>query len=170
MEDRLIRNAPNAMPQRACLLVPGVELRQGDITALAASQSAGRNCRSLLANSFLPRDNMIPILAELRPVLRPGGALLPGFHIADETIHLEEWWGPRTLALTSFFRSDEIQRLPLGFQVGEIIEREAYPAVEHQSRRSYILLVEPRRIHKTGAQLRCKASALLSLVAKVCAS
>jgi hypothetical protein len=37
-----------------------------------------------------------------------------------------------------------------GFQVGEIIEREPYPGVEHESRRAYIFAEKPPGTNQAG--------------------
>jgi hypothetical protein len=44
-----------------------------------------------------------------------------------------------------FFRPEEIADFlrSAGFEVEEIVEREPYPDVEHQSRRAYILATKP---------------------------
>jgi SAM-dependent methyltransferase len=36
---------------------------------------------------------MMPTLRELRRVLTPGGLLLVGFHVGEETVHRDELWG-----------------------------------------------------------------------------
>jgi hypothetical protein len=63
-------------------------------------------------------------------------------------LHLEESWGQRVSADFIFFRSDEMVSFLqwAGFQVGEIVEREPYPEVEHQSRRAYISAEKPCRV------------------------
>ena len=77
--------------------------------------------------------------------LRPGGLLLLGFHVGDEAVHLDEWWGQPVNLDFHFFHPEEMAdslRI-VGFEVEEIIEREPYPDVEHQSRRAYIFARKP---------------------------
>jgi hypothetical protein len=78
--------------------------------------------------------------------LRPAGTLLLAFHIGDDIIHLDEWWGQKVCVDFFFFRSDEMTSYlhAAGFEIEEIIEREPYPEVEHQSRRSYIFAERPK--------------------------
>jgi len=89
---------------------------------------------------------MAQALAELRRVLRPGGVILLALHIGDNTVHLDEWWGHKVSVDFFFFRSEEMECAlrANGFEVDEIIERDPYPEVEHQSRRAYIFARRPR--------------------------
>jgi len=130
-----------AMVARARRLTPGVEFRQGDLMALDAPDSAWAGIVAFYSIIHIPRDDMAQALAELRRVLRPGGRLLLAFHVGDDAVHLDEWWGQPVCVDFFFFRSDEMARYlqAAGFEIEEIIEREPYPEVEHQSRRSYIL-------------------------------
>jgi hypothetical protein len=76
----------------------------------------------------------------MKRVLRPGGLLLLAFHVGDETVHLDEWWGQAVSVDFHFFRPQEMadSLRAAGFEVEEVVEREPYPDVEHQSRRAYI--------------------------------
>ena len=85
------------------------------------------------------------LLPEVARVLRPGGVLLLAFHVGDETVHLDEWWGQPVSLDFRFFRPEEMadSLRKAGFEVEEIVEREPYPDVEHPSRRAYIFARKP---------------------------
>jgi SAM-dependent methyltransferase len=129
-----------AMVERAARLVPGVEFRQGDMTALDLPDESLAGIAAFYSLIHIPREDLAATLAELRRVLRPGGLLLIAFHIGDETIHLDEWWGHPVSVDFNFLPSAEIiTHLPAaGFDLEELIERDPYPDIEHQSRRAYI--------------------------------
>jgi SAM-dependent methyltransferase len=134
-----------AMVERARGLTPGVEFRQGNMMALDAPDATWAGIVAFYSIIHIPRGDMPRALEEFRRVLRPGGALLLAFHIGDDTIHLDEWWGQKVCVDFFFFRSDEVVRYlrEAGFEIEEVIEREPYPDVEHQSRRAYIFARRP---------------------------
>jgi SAM-dependent methyltransferase len=133
------------MVERACRLTPGVEFRQGDIMALDVPDETWAGIVAFYSVIHIPRMDVVYALRELRRVLRPGGLLLLSFHIGDNTIHLDEWWGHEVCIDFFFFQSAEMESYltSAGFEIEEIIEREPYPDVEHQSRRSYIFARRP---------------------------
>jgi SAM-dependent methyltransferase len=133
------------MVERARRLVQGVEFRQGDMMALDAPDGAWAGIAAFYCIIHIAREDLSRALAELRRVLRPGGVLLLAFHIGDDAVHLDEWWGQKVCVDFFFFRSDEMAGYlrAAGFEVEEIIEREPYPVVEHQSRRGYIFARRP---------------------------
>jgi len=135
-----------AMVERARGLTPGVEFRRGDMLALDAPDGAWAGIAAFYSIIHIHRDDMARALGELRRVLRPGGLLLLTFHIGDDTIHLNEWWGQKVCVDFFFFRSEEVAGYlrATGFEIEEIIEREPYPEVEHQSRRAYIFARRPK--------------------------
>ena len=79
-------------------------------------------------------------------VLRPGGLLLLAFHVGDDTVHRDEWWGRRVSIDFTYFRPEEMELFlrEAGFRVVETVEREPYPDVEHPSRRAYLFAERPR--------------------------
>lgn len=134
------------MVERARQLNPGVEFQQGDMMALDAPDAAWAGIAAFYSIIHIPRGDMMRALGELRRVLRPDGLLLLAFHIGDETIHLDEWWGQTVSVDFFFFRPAEVADClrAAGFEIEEIIEREPYPDVEHQSRRAYVFARRPK--------------------------
>jgi ubiquinone/menaquinone biosynthesis C-methylase UbiE len=128
------------MVEQARRLTPAVEFRQGDILALDAADESWAGVTAFYSMIHIPRGDMAQALGEIRRVLRPGGILLLAFHVGDDSVHLDEWWGQKVCIDFFFFRSDEMAHdlREAGFEIEEIIEREPYPDVEHPSRRSYI--------------------------------
>lgn len=129
-----------ALVERARSLNAGVEFRQGDMMKLADTDAAFAGIVAFYSLIHIPRDDMVRTLTELRRVLMPGGLLLVAFHIGDETKHLDEWWGQQVCVDFHSFQSTEMSRwlAAAGFEIEEIIEREPYLEIEHQSRRGYI--------------------------------
>jgi SAM-dependent methyltransferase len=128
------------MVERARRLTPGVKFEQGDMLALDVVDGTWAGIAALYSIIHIPPTELVRALQELRRVLRPGGMLLLAFHIGDETLHLDEWWGHPVCVDFYFFHPDDVAgelRLA-GFEIKEIIERDPYPDVEHQSRRAYI--------------------------------
>ncbi len=129
-----------AMIERARRLTPGIEFRQGDILALNTADGSWVGIAAFYSIIHIPRDELPRALGEFWRVLRPGGLLLLTFHIGDDKIHLDEWWGQKVCIDFFLFRPDEMTGYleAVGFEIEEIIERESYPDVEHPSRRAYI--------------------------------
>ena len=129
-----------AMVERARRLNPAIDFRQGNMMALDAADETWAGIVAYYSIIHIPCADVVRALRELRRVLRPGGLLLLSFHIGDDTIHLDEWWGETVSVDFFFYQSAEMAGYltAAGFEVEEINEREPYPDVEHQSRRSYI--------------------------------
>jgi SAM-dependent methyltransferase len=133
------------MVERARRLSPEIDFRQGDMLALEAGDETWAGIVAFYSLIHIPREQMPRAMGELRRVLRPGGRLLVAFHLGDQTIHLDDWWGHTVSIEFYFFRTDEMTDFlrAAGFEIDEVIEREPYPEVEHQSRRAYIFARRP---------------------------
>ena len=130
-----------AMVERARALHPEISFQQGDMLSLAevADNSYG-GMAAFYSIIHIHRASLIQALQELRRVLRPNGVLLLTFHIGQEIIHRDEWWGKEVSMDFIFFETEEMKdylRLA-GFELQEVIERDPYPEVEYPSRRAYI--------------------------------
>ena len=135
-----------AMVERASALNPDIPFQQGDMLALAnvADDSLG-GVAAFYSLIHVPRPAVIQALQELKRVLRPGGVLLLTFHIGQEIVHRDEWWGKEVFLDFIFFETEEMKGYlgRAGFELQEVIERDPYPDVEYQSRRAYIFAQKP---------------------------
>lgn len=133
------------MVEAARRLNPGMQFRQADMTALDVPDETWAGIVAFYSIIHIPRDEMAQALGELRRTLQPGGLLLLAFHIGDDVLHLDDWWDQKVNVDFFFFRVEEMTRYlrDAGFEIEEIIEREPYPEVEHQSRRAYIFARRP---------------------------
>ena len=128
------------MVEKARGMTPAVHFRQGNMSALDTPDSAWAGITAFYSIIHIPRGDVTRTLRELRRVLRPGGVLLLTFHLGDATTHLDEWWGQKVCVDFHSFQSAEMSGYltSAGFEIEEVIEREPYADVEHQSRRAYI--------------------------------
>ena len=134
------------MVLQARKLNPGIVFEQGDMRSLDIEDEAWGGIVAFYSIIHISRPEVVAVLVELKRALRPGGLLLMAFHIGDDVVHLDEWWGQQVSVDFVFFRPDEMTGFlsSAGFQVREIIERDPYPGVEHPSRRAYIFAEKPR--------------------------
>ena len=124
-------------------LNPGLRFEQGDmrdLRALPAGDNAWGGIAAFYSIIHIPRQGVVRALCELWRVLRPGGSLLLAFHIGDEVVHLDEWWGKRVSLDFTFFSLEEMEDYlrQAGFDILEVLERAPYEGVEHSSQRGYI--------------------------------
>jgi SAM-dependent methyltransferase len=134
------------MVEAARLLNPEITFHQADMTALDHADESWAGVVAFYSLIHIPRPAIVPALCELRRILQPGGLLLSAFHIGDETLHLDEWWEQKVNVDFFFFQPEEMasELQAAGFEIEEIIEREPYPEVEHQSRRAYMFARRPK--------------------------
>src|SRR5215217_5845606 len=129
------------MVRRARELNPGIEFRQGDMRSLDLPDEGLAAVVAFYSIVHFALDSLNAVFGELHRVLAPGAPLLLAFHIGDESIHLEEWWGHQVTVDFVFFDPGSVKSKlqESGFRIVEALERDPYPEVEHQSRRAYIL-------------------------------
>lgn len=135
------------MLAQARRLTPGIEFTQGDMTALDVPDESWAGIVAFYSIIHIPRSQVVATLREWRRVLRPSGHLLLSFHLGGETVHLDEWWERKVSVDFHFFGPDEMAGYlkSAGFEIREMIDRDPYPEVEHQSRRGYVFARRPRR-------------------------
>jgi SAM-dependent methyltransferase len=137
------------MVAEAQRLNPDIAFQVGNIIALDVPDGAWAGIAAFYSIIHSLREERPRALRELRRVLRPGGVLLLAFHIGDQMVHLDEWWG-EPVSLDFFFLDPaeiSAELSAAGFVVEEVIEREPYPDVEHESRRAYIWACAEQNAH-----------------------
>jgi SAM-dependent methyltransferase len=134
------------MVHHARRLNPEIEFRQGDMRSPDIDDGTLGGIVAFYSIIHIPRPDVVSVLGELKRVLRPGGLLLLAFHIGDDVLHMDDWWGQNVSLDFVFFRPEEMARFleSAGLVVLEIVERDPYPDVEHPSRRAYIFAEKPR--------------------------
>lgn len=135
----------SAMVDQARQLCPGIEFKTGNMLSLELEPESLAAIVAFYSIIHVPRDEVVTALCEMQHVLEPGGRLLLAFHIGDEIVHLDEWWGESVSVDFVFFQPEEMRNYleRAGLEIEEIIEREPYKDVEHQSRRAYIFTRKP---------------------------
>ncbi len=128
------------MVEQARRLNPGMDFRQGNMLSLDLKEGSLGGITAFYSVIHVPRDQVVEALREFKRVLCPGGLVLIAFHIGNETVHRNDWWDKKVSLDFAFFTSDEMVGYlkTAGLEVVEVIERDPYPEVEHQSQRSYI--------------------------------
>ncbi|HZS04377.1 MAG TPA: class I SAM-dependent methyltransferase [Blastocatellia bacterium] len=135
------------MIEQARQLNPEMEFRQGNMLSLDFEDDSLAGIAAFYSIIHIPREEVTDALRELKRVLRPGGLLLLAFHLGEEVIHLDEWWGEKVSADFIFFGTDEMAGYlkEASFGIEEVIEREPYENVEHPSRRGYVFARKPKQ-------------------------
>lgn len=141
------------MVERARRLNPGIEFHQGSMLNLPVADAAWAGVVAFYSIIHVPRPDVAAALRELRRVVQPGGRLLLAFHIGDDSLHLDEWWGHPVSVDFHFHQPAAMTALlqAAGWADIEAIEREPYPGVEHQSRRAYVFARKPETTPASGA-------------------
>ena len=85
-------------------------------------------------------DKLPEAFAEFHRALRPSGRVVVAFHVGDEIVHRDEWWGEPVRLDFVFHRTDDVVAAlaAAGFKDLAATERDPYPEVEHPTRRAYV--------------------------------
>ena len=92
------------MVTQAQQLNPGIEFKQGNMLALAAESETWGGIVAFYSQIHIAREKVIQALQELRRVLRSNGLLFVAFHVGQETVHTDEWWGKKVSLDFTYFQ------------------------------------------------------------------
>jgi len=130
----------SGMLAEARRLNPDIAFEQGDMTALPLAPGSLAGITAFYAIVNVPPGSLPLVFSEMARVLAPGGRLLLAFHAGDEILRPAELWGQPVSMNFFYFEPDRMRQLleAAGFTIEEILERDPYPEIEHQSHRAYI--------------------------------
>lgn len=83
---------------------PGLRFEVGTMTALDLPSGSIAGLLAFWSVIHVPDDAVPGVFEEFRRVLRPGGPLLVGFHVGDETLHTSEGYTGRPINVDSYHR------------------------------------------------------------------
>jgi ubiquinone/menaquinone biosynthesis C-methylase UbiE len=129
------------MLEQARKLNPDISFREGNMMSLDIPKETLAGITAFYAIVNIPAHSLPAVFEQMARVLKPNGLLLLAFHVGNEVLQEHELWGYKISMDFLLFPSREVGKYleESGFTVDEIIEREPYPEIEHQSRRAYVL-------------------------------
>ncbi len=124
---------------------PEIHFQKGNILELEFENDSIAGAVAFYAIVHFTDEQVGVAFNEAFRVLQPGGLFLFTYHIGEEKIRIEEFFGKKIDIDFMFFSSDFISSCLKwsGFEKIEIIEREPYPEVEYESRRAYVFAKKP---------------------------
>ncbi|HET6232292.1 MAG TPA: class I SAM-dependent methyltransferase [Longimicrobiaceae bacterium] len=143
----------SAMVRHARTLFPEIPFDTGDVIAIDAGDGSWAGAVAFYSLIHLPRGEMAAALRELHRVLRPDAPLVLAFHVGAEVRHFDELWGEPVDLDFVFFTAEEMDGYlrAAGFTVESREERDAYPEVEAQTRRCYVVARASGPAARSGA-------------------
>ncbi|HEY7025092.1 MAG TPA: methyltransferase domain-containing protein [Candidatus Limnocylindrales bacterium] len=136
-----------AMIEQARRLFPRIAFEVGDMLDLPFDQGSLGGVVSFYSIVHFDDHQSEAAFAEMVRVLTPDGALALAFHVGDEVVHRDEWFGEPVNVDFRLHDPGTVQRQlrDAGFTVESVHERDPYPPpVEGQTRRCYIVALKSR--------------------------
>jgi ubiquinone/menaquinone biosynthesis C-methylase UbiE len=128
------------MINKAKELSPGLQFQTADMLDLDFPDESFASAVAFYAIVHFKMEQLAIAFGEIYRVLQPGGQFLLSFHIGDDIIHRDEFFGEQVDIDFYFFQTMAVISLlkECGFGVIDAIERYPYEGAEHPSKRAYI--------------------------------
>ena len=129
-----------AMVSKARELSPDLSFQTADMLKFSFHDGAFASAVAFYAIVHFTAEHLKQAFGEIYRVLKPGGEFLLSFHIGDDIIHRDEFFGEKVDINFYFFQTTAVIQLlkEAGFVVIDAIERYPYEGVEHPSKRAYL--------------------------------
>lgn len=119
---------------------PHLHFKRADILNLKYPDNSFGSAIAFYSIVHFDYDQVKTAFKEIKRVLADNGELLFSFHIGDNIVHLDNFLDQQVVIDFYFFETNKIINLltETGFEIIDVIERQPYFEVEHQSKRAYI--------------------------------
>lgn len=119
---------------------PQIPFETADILSLKYADNYFGSATAFYSIVHFNYHQIIKAFREIKRLLKNNGQFLFSFHIGNNIIHLDTFLDQPVNIDFYFFKTDKIINLltETGFEIIDVIERQPYFGVEHQSKRAYI--------------------------------
>jgi ubiquinone/menaquinone biosynthesis C-methylase UbiE len=124
----------------AGMINPYLNFEQADMLNLKYQDNSFGSAIAFYSIVHFNYDQVRAALKEIKRVLKEKGELLFAFHIGDSIVHLDNFLEQKVEIDFYLFEVSKIKDILIetGFEIVDIIERQPYKDVEHQTERAYI--------------------------------
>jgi len=137
-----------AMIEQARRLFPRIAFEVGDMLHLPFDEGTLAGLVSFYSIVHFDERQTDVAFAEMSRVLDSNGVLALAFHVGDDVVHRDEWFGESVSVDFRLHDPTSVQRQlqNVGFTIESVDERDPYPPpVEAQTRRCYIVALKSPR-------------------------
>jgi SAM-dependent methyltransferase len=145
VKDIIGTDLSQGMIAKARELSPNLQFRTADMLNLDFPDESFASAVAFYAIVHFTMEELAIAFGEVYRVLQPGGEFLLSFHIGDDIIHRDEFFGEKVDIDFFFFRTEDILELlkKTGFKIFNAVERFPYEGLEHPSKRAYLWVAKP---------------------------
>jgi SAM-dependent methyltransferase len=128
------------MVAKAAMLNPDLKFRAADMLNLDFGDGRFGSVVAFYAIVHFNTEDLTKAFNEIYRVLISGGQFLFSFHIGEDLIHRNEFFGKKVDVDFYFFKTEDILELlkRTGFKVVTALERFPYEGIEYPSKRAYL--------------------------------
>ena len=140
VKDIIGTDLSRGMIEKARELNADMQFQTADMLKLEFPDESFASAVAFYAIVHFTAEHLKQAFNEIYRVLKPGGQFLLSFHIGDDIIHCDEFFGEKVDIDFYFFQVEKVLAMlkDAGFRIVNAIERYPYEGVEHPSKRAYL--------------------------------